>query len=258
VYNTVHAEPNYVSRGQYHMHAFVSSVTQCGLEPRAKQGFWGSGSVCISAPRRPSAAARRVLPGLHMGHQTRAQKEAIVQSLREQLRKAEAVVALPLEGLKHQQLERLKSSLPATVHCKVIKNSYFQKAANGVTWLQSTSKEGEDALLAKPLLKLANFWFLAENLDDLPAAIRAYEAVIEELKLEQTNKIRGGVLEGQLYDGDSMARVGKIPTKQELYRDIAIVMRMVPTRLARALKILPTNVARAVRLAKVDVDAAAS
>jgi large subunit ribosomal protein L10 len=185
-----------------------------------------------------------------MGHQTRAQKEAILERLREQLRKTEAVVALPLAGLKHRQIEQLKDTLPATVRCKVVKNTFFQKAAAEVDWLRASSSGEDEELLAKPLLKLANFWFFAENLDDLPAAIRAYQEMMQSLKLEETNRIRGGVLEGQFYDGEAMASVGKIPNKKKLYQDMAVVMRMVPTRLARTLKTVPLNLTRAVKLAK--------
>lgn len=232
------------------MHAFVTVGAPGVLAGGFQKNLAWSGAW----PRRHQGRAAHAgapLFSWRMGHQPRDRKQVIVERLREQLQNAEAVVALPLTGLKHRQIEQFKGSLPATVRCKVVKNSFFQKAANGVTWLQGASEGDKGTLLAQPLLKMANFWLFAEKLDDLPSAIRAYQELVESLKLEETNKIRGGVLEGHYYDGNAVVRIGKIPSKKKLYQDMAIVMRMVPTRLARTLKAVPTNLTRAVKLAKV-------
>ena len=58
----------------------------------------------------------------------------------------------------------------------------------------------------------------------------------------------GTVLDGQFLDYNNFAKLEKMPTKQELIRTIAIMIKKVPTKVATSINAVPTKLGRAINL----------
>jgi len=67
--------------------------------------------------------------------------------------------------------------------------------------------------------------------------------------LKESTIVRGGVLEGTMYDSAGVAKIGELPSKKELIAKIAGGINMVPTKLARVVAAPNTKLARAIKLA---------
>ena len=63
---------------------------------------------------------------------------------------------------------------------------------------------------------------------------------------QEDNDIVGGIFEGEVYDQKGVVAITKLPTKQELMQTTAVLLKALPTKLARTL-----NEAGAQRIAKV-------
>lgn len=61
--------------------------------------------------------------------------------------------------------------------------------------------------------------------------------------------IGGGVLEGKMYDAKGVNAIGDLPSKQDLYAQIAVAINAVPKGLAVTINQLPEKTARAIKLA---------
>ena len=66
------------------------------------------------------------------------------------------------------------------------------------------------------------------------------------MRAQEDNAIVGGVFEGECLDAKGVVAITKLPTKQELMQQTAIMLKALPTKLARTL-----NEAGAGRLARV-------
>lgn len=67
--------------------------------------------------------------------------------------------------------------------------------------------------------------------------------------MAKKGEINGGVLESTLYDSQGVLAIGDLPSKEELYAQIAGSINAVPSMLAYALKEVPQKTARAIKLA---------
>lgn len=68
---------------------------------------------------------------------------------------------------------------------------------------------------------------------------------------QEDNDIVGGIFDGELLDKKGVEAITKLPTKQELMGSTAVLLKAIPTKLARTL-----NAAGAGRLARVTKQAA--
>merc|ERR1711862_527827 len=94
--------------------------------------------------------------------------------------------------------------------------------------------EGTDYDCAGELLKGANMWFFIE--DDVSGTIRAFNSFTKDMGKKESHPVLGVVLEGTLYDEAGVQQVGKLPSKDELYAQIAGAVKAVPTKVARVVK----------------------
>jgi large subunit ribosomal protein L10 len=61
-------------------------------------------------------------------------------------------------------------------------------------------------------------------------------------------------MEGQIYDAKGVQAIGNLPSKQELYAQIAGSIKAVPTKVARVIKAPNSKLARAIKLATEEIN----
>merc|ERR1719498_453294 len=119
-----------------------------------------------------------------------------------------------------------------TIRC--VKNTLIRRAAEKVPRFQG----GDD------LLEYSNYWFFCPE-EEMRSSVETWNDWVKETKQED-NEIVGGVFEGKFVDKKGVVEITKLPTKQELMGQTAIMLKALPTKIARTL-----NDAGAGRLARV-------
>lgn len=185
----------------------------------------------------PSASTTQLFGGARGVSTTLEGKQKTVETVKSLLDTSEMIFSVPSSSLTVAQTETLRRSLPPGTVAKVVKNKLFSRASAGTEYEQPTAE----------LMKGANMWFFIG--DDLSGSIKAYNSFIKAEGLLETHSIIGGALEGNAYDGKGVDGIGKLPSKQELYGQIAGAIQAVPTQVARVLKAPSSKLARAIKLA---------
>ena len=163
-------------------------------------------------------------------------KKEKVAKLQDLLSKSQMVFAVPASSITVKNAEKLRRSLPEGSVASVVKNSLMERAVEGTEYASATS-----------MLTGANMWVFIE--EDIGGTIKAYNAFVKEAKLIESHPILGGILENTLYDAAGVDSIGKLPSKLELYAQIAGSIKAVPTKLARVVKEPGSKLARAIKLA---------
>lgn len=171
---------------------------------------------------------------------TLAGKTERVASLKERLETAEMVFVCPAGGLTVAETQQLRGSLPEGSTVSVVKNKLMARALEGTAY---------DC--ANDLTKGPNMWFFID--EDIGGTIKAFNAFSKEFEKKESHAIRGGAMEGVLYDEAGVAAIGKLPSKDELIAKIAGGIKAVPTKLARVVKAPNSKLARAIKLATEEI-----
>merc|ERR1711966_229917 len=130
----------------------------------------------------------------------------------------------------------LRNGLPEGSNAICIKNTLMKKATAGTEW------EGSKDLCSK-----SNLWFFID--EDVKGTIQSFKDWKKAVN-KKDQEIKGGVLEGVLYDTKGVEAIGELPSKQELYAMIAGSVKGVGSKLASTLKeAAGQKTARAVKLA---------
>ncbi|MBE9033233.1 50S ribosomal protein L10 [filamentous cyanobacterium LEGE 11480] len=172
---------------------------------------------------------------------TLANKKAIVAGLKETLSDSSLAVVINYRGLTVAEISDLRNRLrPSGASCTVTKNTFMGKAI-----------EGDDKWSPiEGLLKDTTAFILAK--DDVGAAVKAYQAFQKETK---KSEVLGGVMEGKLLSQNDIKAIADLPSKDELYAQIAGATNNIVANIAILVNEIPTGVARAVQ-AVADKDAA--
>eukprot|EP00184_Porphyridium_aerugineum_P008322 CAMPEP_0184691478 /NCGR_PEP_ID=MMETSP0313-20130426/321_1 /TAXON_ID=2792 /ORGANISM="Porphyridium aerugineum, Strain SAG 1380-2" /LENGTH=222 /DNA_ID=CAMNT_0027149205 /DNA_START=115 /DNA_END=783 /DNA_ORIENTATION=+ len=168
-------------------------------------------------------------------------KQAVVDDVNNVLSNCSFIFAVPLDGIKCQQIKVLKAQLPKTAKVMCVKNTLMKRAA----------KETEFEIVGGNLTKGMNMWFFINDAD-IKETMRAVNAFLKETKKVDTNAVKGGVFEGVVYDSVGVDTLSKLPSKQELYQQIAVAVKQIPTKVGRVVYAVPAKVARAIKLATHD------
>ncbi len=161
---------------------------------------------------------------------TKEDKQAIVADLKRLLSESQMAVVIEYKGLSVAEITNLRRSLRATgAVCKVTKNTLMKRAVDGDRKWESI----------EPLLKDASAFLLLK--DDLSGAIKAYQ---EFQKTTKKTELRGGVLEGKLLTEADVTAIGDLPSKEQLYAQIAGALNAVTAKLAIGIKEVPASLAR--------------
>jgi large subunit ribosomal protein L10 len=160
---------------------------------------------------------------------TLAQKQEIVEELKQALSDTQLTLVIDYTGLSVAEISELRNRLRESGGvCKITKNTLMYKAV-------------EDDTTWKPMqefLSGSSAFILAK--DDLGATIKAYQSFQKDTK---KTEIRGGVMEGRALTVDDVKAITELPTKEELIARIAGAINSIPTKLAVGTKAVPTKLA---------------
>jgi large subunit ribosomal protein L10 len=162
-------------------------------------------------------------------------KETVVK-VKELLDTSQMVFTVPSGSMTVKQSQNLRRSMPEGTTMTVVKNKLMLRAL-----------EGSEYEAAVSLVKGPNMWFFIE--DDIGATIKAFNQFCKVEQKKESHPILGGVIEGEIYDSAGVDAIGKLPSKLELYAQIAGSIKAVPTKVARVIKAPSSKLARAIKLA---------
>lgn len=198
-----------------------------------RSSFCG-GVVCAGRPSKAVAVPTCAPARVHMRSDVNLQKKADkVESVREALSGCETVFQVALPGTSVAQISSLKRELPEGTTCRTVKNTLMKRAVEDTEWSCL-----EDLCLG------SSVWFFVH--DDLKGTVAAYK---DWAKLNKREDILGGAMDSIAYDGDQFKAIAALPSKQELYQKIAVLLKVVPIKLGRSVKAVPTKLGRAINMA---------
>jgi large subunit ribosomal protein L10 len=163
----------------------------------------------------------------------RASKEAVVEDLKQRLSETQLAVVINYQGLSVAEITELRNKLrPLGGFCKVTKNTFMSKAIEGNEAWQPMQE----------FLKGSSAFLLVG--EEIGASVKAYK---EFQKVTKKTELCGGVMEGRALTKDQVEALGNLPSKEQLYAQIAGCINSVATKLAIGINEIPTSVARGVK-----------
>ena len=162
-----------------------------------------------------------------------AEKQVLVTEIKELLEDAHLTFVIDYKGLTVAEITDLRNRLrPVGASCKIAKNTLMHKAVEGdENWqpMQSFLKDTSAFLIAG---------------EDVASAVKAYK---EFRKATKKTELRGGVMEGQALDSAQIEALGDLPTKDQLYGQIAGALNAVTAKIAIGINEVPGSLARALQ-----------
>ena len=147
-------------------------------------------------------------------------KQPIVKTIAEEVKDAQSVILVDYRGLTVAQDTALRKELrEAGVIYKVYKNTMMKRAFEG------TEFAGLESFLAGPSA-------LAISKDD---AIAPSRIICKFAKTANKLEVKGGVVEGNVYDVAGITEIAKIPSREELLSKLLGSIQSPITNLARVL-----------------------
>ena len=148
-------------------------------------------------------------------------KQPIVQAIAEEIKDAQSVVLVDYRGLTVAQDTELRKQLrEAGVVYKVYKNTMMKRAFEG------TEFEGLENCLEGPSA-------IAVSKDDATAPARI---LCKFAKDAPALELKGGVVEGTVYDVAGLTELSKIPSREELLSKLLGSIQSPITNFARVIK----------------------
>lgn len=164
---------------------------------------------------------------------TLANKKEIVAGLKESLSEAQLAFVINYEGLSVAQISDLRNRLrPSGATCKITKNTLMNIAIDGDENWQP---------MQEFLSEATAFLIVGE---EVGAAVKAYKGFQKETK---KTELRGGVMEGKALTKQQVEALGDLPTKDELYAQIAGSINALATKIAVGVKEIPSGLARGIK-----------
>lgn len=164
---------------------------------------------------------------------TKENKEAIVAELKESLSDVQLAAVIDYQGLSVAEISDLRNRLrPVGAECKVTKNTLMRIAVEG----------DENWQPMQEFLKGTSAFMLVK--DDISGAIKAYR---DFKKATKKTELRGGVMESRALTQQEVDALGDLPSKEELYAQIAGGINALATKLAVGINEVPSSLARCVQ-----------
>mmetsp|Transcript_53738 Transcript_53738/g.131706 ORF Transcript_53738/g.131706 Transcript_53738/m.131706 type:complete len:218 (-) Transcript_53738:46-699(-) len=178
--------------------------------------------------------------------ENRAARVELVDKVRGRLEASEMVLCAPMDGMTVAQMNELKGSVPEGTTVMCVKNTLMRRAVDDGTPEAASSWTAVESMTSN-----SNMWFFVES--DVKGTVDAFKKFLKNNKRD--HGIKGGVVEGQLYDTTGIEAIAKLPSKQELYQKIAVLLNVLPAKVGRAINAVPSKVVRSIKLATVPDDA---
>lgn len=130
-----------------------------------------------------------------------AEKQAIVDEIKEKLEKAQSAVVVDYMGINVAQATAMRKKLrEANVDYTVYKNTFVSRAIKG------TNYKDLESVLSGPSA-------FAFGYEDGTAPARILNDIIKDYK---KMAFKGGVIDGQFYDGEGIKVIASLPSRDEL------------------------------------------
>jgi large subunit ribosomal protein L10 len=158
----------------------------------------------------------------------RDQKTAVVQELAEQIRSAEAIIAVDYRGISVSQVADLRAKLrDAEARFRVVKNSLTERASDeaGAEMLRPML-EGPTALT-----------FISGD------AALAAKALNDAARTLGTLEFKGGVMNGALLSADEIRSLARLPARDVMYAQLVGTIASPLSGLVRTLNALISGLA---------------
>jgi large subunit ribosomal protein L10 len=149
---------------------------------------------------------------------SRKKKEALLETYKEQISNASAIVFTNYRGKSVAQLRSLRAKLgPTDTTYVVIKNSIFGIA------LEQTENGTPEELLAGPNAVA----FVGEDIG------KGVTALMDWIKAERIGEIQGALLSGSVLDAKRAEALADLPTKEEMLASVLGAINAPASSLAR-------------------------
>lgn len=161
------------------------------------------------------------------------EKQVLVSEIKDLLKESQLTFVIDYQGLTVAEITDLRNRLrPAGAYCKIAKNTLMHIAVEGdETWQPMQSLlSGSSAFL-----------FAGE---DVASAVKAYK---DFRKATKKTELRGGVMEGHTLTSAQVEAIGDLPTKDQLYGQIAGAINAVTAKIAIGINEVPGSLARAIK-----------
>jgi len=156
----------------------------------------------------------------------RAQKEKVIAELREELVTAASIMLTDLTKVNVEKANQLRALFRKKgVQYRVAKNTLISKAVEG------TPAAAMDKLLA-------GFTALAWHPEE-PAVTAS--VLKDFLKTNADFKIKGGYLDGQIFEGEEALKVADLPSKDQLRAQFLGLVQAVPAQFLGTLEAAPRD-----------------
>ncbi|ACK69472.1 ribosomal protein L10 [Gloeothece citriformis PCC 7424] len=161
---------------------------------------------------------------------TRENKEDVVADLKELLKESQLAVIIDYQGLSVAEITDLRRRIrPVGGTCKIAKNTLVRIAVDGdQNWqpMQEYLKGSSAVLLVQ---------------EDVGGIVKAYKSFQKDSK---KTELRGGVMEGRSLTKDQVEALADLPSKEQLYAQIAGAINSITAKIAIGIKEVPSSVAR--------------
>jgi large subunit ribosomal protein L10 len=175
---------------------------------------------------------------------TRESKAEIIEGLKQDLSQAQMAFVIDYRGLSVAEITDLRNRLrPVGGSCKVTKNKLMGIAIEG----------NESWQPMKELLSDTSAFLLVG--EEVGAAVKAYK---EFQKVTKKTELKGGVMEGRVLSQKQVEALGDLPSKEQLYAQIAGAINGLATKIAVGVKEVPASVARGIKAISEKEDQAAA
>jgi len=174
-----------------------------------------------------------------------AKSQKVVDDLIGTMEVSALMYSIRTEGLTVNQVNTVRQKLPEGSRMVCAKNTLVKRAVDqGGDEVARKFTGGDD------FLEYSNYWFFAPE-DKMRETVDCWIDFMKEQDLSD-NDIVGGIFDGSKLDKDGVIAITKLPTKQELMQQTAMLLKMLPTKLGRSIKQVPTKLGKAVKLSGAD------
>jgi large subunit ribosomal protein L10 len=165
-------------------------------------------------------------------HMPNAQNESMMAAIKADLAEASAIWVVDYRGLTVKEVEVLRRNIrEADAVMKVYKNTLMRIA------LKETEMGEMDEALAGP----SAFVFCKS---DLAAAAKA---ISEFAKENEKLEIKGGLMDGKFVTPAEVSKIASLPSRDELYAQIASSIAAVARGLAVTINAIPSGLAQSIK-----------
>ncbi len=159
-----------------------------------------------------------------------AQNKETLAQIKEELGEVSALWVVDYRGLSVKEAQQLRREIRAAgAHLTVYKNTLMKLA------LEELEMPAMDDILAGP-----NAFVFADG--DPAAAAKAIKDFAED---NETLVVKGGVMDGNVYDAAQIEAIASLPSREQLLAQIAGAISGVARGLATAIDGVPSGLARA-------------